>query len=374
LRLDGSVKVTARVASIPVNAFQRGACAAPIGAATEDLQEPARTVAALETAEAATVTRKVLTISTDADQEWYAQNGENSNAEIASIINAAEVIYERQLEVKFKIVKQHVYTDTSPYSTTAAGELLTAFLQNPENPQNLGEGAADFDESVDLKHLFTGKNLDGSVIGIAYVGVVCAASPYSYGVTQSYVPAANMGIFAHEVGHNLGAMHDTTDMQGLMYPSIKVPSADRFSSVSLAEISDHLQRFGSCISLESLEVSPTPTPEATPQPTPVPPGPTDLVGGAISIRVRSAMVNSIPVIRIYGTVRTADGLPGTGRVVHLMLKGNPVAALATDADGRYQFLVRVAIPRRRYLGLFVQSEGGEVRTRTVRVSQTVRRR
>lgn len=378
VKLDGSVKVTARVASIPVNAFQRGACAAPTGAATEGNHEPSRTVAALETGEVNTVTRKVLTISTDADPEWYAQNGANSNAEIASIVNAAEVIYERQLGVKFRIVKQHVYTDSSPYSTTAAGELLTTFLQNPDNAQNLGDGSADFDERVDLKHLFTGKNLDGSVIGIAYIGVVCAASPYSYGITQSYMPAANMGIFAHEVGHNLGAMHDISDIQGLMYPSIRVPSADRFSRASLAEMSDHLKNFGSCVSLESVEVAPTPppqaTPEATPQPAPDPTPPSDLVGGALSIRVRAAVVSNIPVVRISGRLQTAAGSPGAGRVVHLMLRGNPVAALATDADGRYQFFVRVAIPRRRSLGLFVQSEGGEVRTRTVRVSQTARRR
>ncbi len=373
VNLDGSMRVSARVTSIPRNAFQRGACAAPIASLTGETQGEPRITAALETGEALTETRKVLTISTDADPEWYSKYGENSNAEIASIINAAEVIYQRQLGVNFRLVRQHVYTDQSPYTTTSSGALLTAFSENPENVTNLGDGSSQFDDVVDLKHLFTGRDLDGSVIGIAYIGAVCVAPQYSYGVTQSYVAGATMGIFAHEIGHNLGGFHDVSDVNGLMYPSVRVPPAEQFSTASVAEISSHLQTYDSCVSHESVKASPAPSPSPSPTAVPEPQSPQvpDLANASLTIRARAAAVNGTPLVRISGNLRSSSAAPLSNQAVYLVAKGEPVGAAVTDSSGAYQFFVRVTLRRGRFLGLFAQTEGGELRSRTIRVSRAL---
>jgi hypothetical protein len=101
-------------------------------------------------------TARVVTLSTDADPEWYAVYGELSNATIASIVNAAEAIFEKQLGVRFALVRQHVYIGTSAYVSSDASELLRSFAKNPENPANLGLSPLTFNEDVDAKHLFTG--------------------------------------------------------------------------------------------------------------------------------------------------------------------------------------------------------------------------
>jgi hypothetical protein len=92
--------------------------------------------------------------------------------------------------------------------------------------------------------------MDGSTIGIAYVGVVCYAPEYSFSVTQSY-GALSGAIFAHEVGHNLGASHDFYNPDTLMYPSIGTNQSG-FSPLSLGQIESHLSYFGECLGRDSM--------------------------------------------------------------------------------------------------------------------------
>jgi len=51
-----------------------------------------------------------------------------------------------------------------------------------------------------ISSVFGGKNFDGSIIGLAYVGVICSDPDYAYGTTQNYNPSADASIVAHELG------------------------------------------------------------------------------------------------------------------------------------------------------------------------------
>jgi hypothetical protein len=56
--------------------------------------------------------------------------------------------------------------------------------------------------------MWTGKDMDGSAIGIAYLGAVCYARTYSYGISQRFNSSPGKYILsAHEIGHNFGANH-----------------------------------------------------------------------------------------------------------------------------------------------------------------------
>lgn len=155
---------------------------------------------------AASTLTHVAQIALDADFEFFQLNSSNVNATILdmeSIINGMQSIYESQLNITYEISSIVVRTSAaSPYTATNSSTLLGQLVNHwNASPQS----------SVprDLLHLFTGKNLDGSVIGVAYIGTVCNLN-WAYGLSQSRFTssmAARIALTAHEVGHNWKAQH-----------------------------------------------------------------------------------------------------------------------------------------------------------------------
>jgi hypothetical protein len=382
--LNGSIQVSARVSSVPVHAFHRGACGAAVGSTsmaeaahphpTESNDYTIMPIANEETPVADTgeaKLTKVITISTDADPEWYAKYGESSNAVIASILNTAEAIYESQLNIRFRLVKQHVYTQSSPYTMTDSATLLKVFTGNADNRANLGTASQDFHEEVDLKHLFTGKDLDGSVIGIAYIGTVCAAPALTFGVTQAYLDAATPSIFAHEVGHNFGGFHDVSDRGGLMYPSISFPSATRFSSASVQEISDHLSRYSGCLSTEMLK--PRQGPPVSPTVAPEPPVTEEGRAPArITVRRQFVRARREKIYRVSGRVLSDMGMPLGAVKLNLVVQEKTVAQLVSNDQGEYEVLVKFSVPRGRQVYTYMETADGMVSSRFMWVSASRR--
>lgn len=148
----------------------------------------------------------VAEIALDADYEFFQLNGGTVAAtvqDMESIINGVETIYEAQLGITYEITSVTVRSsEPDPYSATNQSALLQQLVSRWNAPP----------ESLiqrDVVHLFTGKDLDGSVIGVAYVGAVCNLS-YAYGLSQSRFTASmthRVALSAHEIGHNWNAQH-----------------------------------------------------------------------------------------------------------------------------------------------------------------------
>jgi hypothetical protein len=178
-------------------------------------------------------------VATEADFEYFQKTGNEAttNSDILSILTQVDGIYEAQLGVSLKVVFQRVWkTNTDPYTLTSTDP------GTPSNPKPtiLSEFAENYDKSFgtgvppsrDITHMFTGKDIDGSTIGIAYRGVVCDIPDAAYGLSESkhvgpsggLSGAERVTLTAHEIGHNFGATH--TGPLGPSDPPQQIPGCN----------------------------------------------------------------------------------------------------------------------------------------------------
>lgn len=292
-------------------------------------------LAAITVPAKAVTSAKIVTLSTDADPEWYAKYGDASNAEIAAIINAAEAIFERQLQIRFALVRQHVYVGGSPYLSTDASTLLSSFAKNIENPANLGLTPLTFDEDVDVKHLFTGKELTGNVIGLSYVGALCWSSKNAYGLTQNTTRELNITTFMHEMGHTFGAAHDESDVGGIMYPNLGIKRY--FSPVSVSQMTRFLSTNGKCVAEQ-------------------------LVGANLAnatLTLAPKRTKDRRTLLIKGNLLSNLATPLPGEMIKITLNNKRVVFAMTDEKGGFAYRVKLPGMKSRQLSIFAQTLNNE---------------
>ncbi len=218
-------------------------CAEPVR--THDHAEP------VEGAVAGSPGLYVAEIAIDADYEYFLAYGSISAVQnqINTVINTMNVEYERDLMIRHVITTIIVRSTVSdPYTFTNPDFLLPQF-RNHWNSSHAGI-------QRDVAQLFTGKQIDGNVIGIAYVGEICTSS--AYGVVQSDFNGSALAyqtdLSAHELGHNWGADHCSCENPpytmnpsitgaNRFHPSLSIPVMVAYrDNVGCLEVGDELLR------------------------------------------------------------------------------------------------------------------------------------
>jgi hypothetical protein len=139
----------------------------------------------------------------DADFEYYSEFNSFSltQARMEAVVNTVNVQYQDEVGIIHRVAQVIIRTSdaTDPYTSTDSSVLLGQFRDWwNDNVTSLRSHA----------HLFTGKNLDGNIIGRAFLGAVCTSN--GYGISEANFSSNFSSItdlVAHELGHNWDADH-----------------------------------------------------------------------------------------------------------------------------------------------------------------------
>ncbi len=176
-------------------------------------------------------------IAFDCDNDYYNARGQNENTvigDVENVMNVVRVTYERDIQITYTITEFIIRT-SRVYTTTDPGQLLGQFQSRWNN--------AHRNVHRDIAHLMTGKNINGGVIGIAFLSVICSQTQ-GYGLSQTtFTGSMNFraALTAHELGHNWSARHcNGINPCNIMCASINgcngIGNPIRFAPVSISRI------------------------------------------------------------------------------------------------------------------------------------------
>jgi hypothetical protein len=273
---------------------------------------------------------KRYSLRTVADHLWNQRYGSNSNSRIMTISNAASAIYNTDLGMEISVASQKVDTNPSSYpeSITASETILNLFRSSGEKG------------SANVGFLFTGRNFNEGVIGIAYIGVACLAPSFSYGAIQRFQDALDPVVLAHELGHTLSAKHVS---DGIMTESLNPSSPPRsFSSASISQISTFVGQYGSCLVTTASVPTPIPTPTSvsTPNPSQTPgSSPTPVSGTPVATPTSAATPNPNRTPGSTGNSGIRIGFQLDGARINLSIAQN-------SADQACSFVLKAGLSSR----------------------------
>ena len=199
---------------------------------------------------------KAIKIGIGVDSKYDDYYNGRGLAKALGIINGVDGLFQDQLGLAVTVGSYRYFNeaDADPLRDFSGGleEMLNEFRLNRLNDNAL-------DPELALVHLFTGNSDPSQPIGLSWIGTVCQTDGYDVSVSTPF--PYNMLLSAHEIAHNLGAVHDDeqrcvvdTSITGneVMWSELSHNTTATFSNCSIETMRTALS--SSCVA-ENIELS-----------------------------------------------------------------------------------------------------------------------
>ena len=230
------------------------------------------------------------------DFEFTSDHPGDAEAVALARMNTVDGIFSDQVGVRLIVSTVRMFlTASDPFTATTVPDTL---LDEVGDYKAL---AANGIRGTGVAHLMTGRNLNGSTVGIAFTSSICSAN-FGASLSMGGVEIGSMTsalVAAHEIGHNFGAPHDTEAGSAcanapagfLMAPQVN--GSSMFSSCSLMQIQPEVEAAACITSIASSDGQLSATP------------------GSISVAVDQAAsfaitMSSVGALALDGTVVTIN--------------------------------------------------------------------
>jgi len=198
-----------------------------------------------------------ITLSAIGDFEFTSSKGDDATAAaaLAARLNNVDGFFSEQVGVQINVSHFETHSDQNdPFDDTLVPAQLLDQLSEYrlQTPVHNARG---------LTHLYTGRNFDGTTVGIAWEGTLCQ-NYFGAGLSEGRGSALNDSLIAaHEIGHNFGADHDgeagssCEAETGLYIMSPSINGSQQFSSCSIAIMQAEAAAASCVVALPAVDVS-----------------------------------------------------------------------------------------------------------------------
>ncbi|MEM7256622.1 MAG: M12 family metallo-peptidase [Pseudomonadota bacterium] len=185
------------------------------------------------------------------DSKFNNYHGGRGAEEAKSILNTADGIFREQFGLALHI-DTIIVIDSADDPMNLGSVTMETMMRNFSSYR---KASSDLGSDISMATLFSGNKNSDSALGLAWIGSVCRTDGYDVSVVSPYRLADLLS--THEIGHTLGAQHDSDtscagNSQHIMWPYLSSSTRKEFSSCSKDSV-QQLMANGSCF-IETIDI------------------------------------------------------------------------------------------------------------------------
>jgi len=149
-----------------------------------------------------------------------------------SILNSSDGIFRQQIGLALNVAKVVLIEDTETDPMNLGSVTMETMMRNFREYRM---DSSQLSSNVGLATLFSGNKNSDSALGLAWIGSACRTDGFDVSVVSPYYMAELLS--THEIGHTLGAPHDSetacaSQQRNIMWPFLSSNTQQQFSSCS----------------------------------------------------------------------------------------------------------------------------------------------